>query len=1111
MTPGTGNESVVVNTWNNTGDFYVRVTGRAGAFSTTPYNVAVTKQGTSCAAVTDTLISARAPFANNGYNTIVLLDSSKTSLSETLPGGGTLNTKLANFVQRSEVNGIVVDVAADARVNTLKMQATNNVMCPFAKNLVAFEIKSIVDAYRATNPLKYVVIVGNDAAIPFFRYPDQALLGPESGYVPPVSSNSASDASLRGNFVLSQDGYAAAAQISLLVNDFPIPGLAVGRLIETPAEIAGMIDAYMAAGGSVISPTSSLVTGYDFLQDAADAVRVELQAGTGHTPDTLITPKNVSPADTRSYINGGPWTATDLRQNLLNTRHDVMFLAGHFNANSALAADFTTSVVTSELATAADLSNALVFSAGCHAGYNLVDADAINGVTFPLDWAQAFAQRKVTLVAGTGYQYGDTDFLEYSERLYLNFAKQLRAGTAGTAVAVGEALVKAKLAYLAATPDVRGLHVKAVLEATVFGLPMLGVNMPANRTGVSTDNGVITTSLPAFPTLATAALGLRLADLSIFPITLTPHTVNLTNYDLPLPNTTTATWLSGPDGVVTNPVEPALPLQVVNVTAIPPVALAPTPVLRGVGFRGGAYSDSTVLPLTGAPTTELRGVHTPFSSPVFFPMRLWTSNYFNALSGGKGTNLLVTPAQHRALDASNSTLRQYSNLDLRLFYSDFTAVTDPDNAPAFLSDAPAIVRVDAGAAGALTTFSAQVVGDPAAAIHEVWVTYTDGAGSAGTWTSVDLEQCVPPLPVECGTISDSQFWKGQIATGALPLDTKYIVQAASGTGLVSLDDNLGRYYSLANAAVPPAVTTITFSLPVPTSAVYGDNLTITAVLKKGSPLVPLPGKVVTIAAGGAAQTGTTDANGSVTVQLPMLSPPGSYPLSASFGGDSAFLPSAVSAVSPVTVSKATATLTPPLSSGGAVLTASIGGTPQPLVQESIQFLISGPQGVQEVFAITDYTGLATIPPPSLPSGIYSVIQACFAGNAIYTDAKLNANPACGYPFAGFFQPVDNLPTLNSVKAGSAIPVKFGLGRNYGLNIFEVGSPKSQMIACNTSAPVDTVEETVTAGGSALSYDSASGHYNYVWKTDKAWAGTCRQLILNFNDGTSQRANFRFTK
>ena len=69
--------------------------------------------------------------------------------------------------------------------------------------------------------------------------------------------------------------------------------------------------------------------------------------------------------------------------------------------------------------------------------------DQIKGVTEPLDWAQAFAQKGATLIAGTGYQYGDTDFLEYSERLYKGFAQQLRAGPSGSAVAVGVAVGRA--------------------------------------------------------------------------------------------------------------------------------------------------------------------------------------------------------------------------------------------------------------------------------------------------------------------------------------------------------------------------------------------------------------------------------------------------------------------------------------------------------------------------------------------------------------------------------------------------------------------------------------------------------------------------------------------
>ncbi len=114
-----------------------------------------------------------------------------------------------------------------------------------------------------------------------------------------------------------------------------------------------------------------------------------------------------------------------------------------------------------------------------------------------------------------------------------------------------------------------------------------------------------------------------------------------------------------------------------------------------------------------------------------------------------------------------------------------------------------------------------------------------------------------------------------------------------------------------------------------------------------------------------------------------------------------------------------------------------------------------------------------------------------------------------YNFLGFFQPVDNPPFVNMANAGSAIPVKFSLSGNKGLNIFAAGYPVSQQIACVSGAPLAVIEQTITAGGSSLSYDPTFDQYVYVWKTDKSWKGTCRQLILNLNDGTTHAANFQF--
>src|SRR6266545_734731 len=87
-----------------------------------------------------------------------------------------------------------------------------------------------------------------------------------------------------------------------------------------------------------------------------------------------------------------------------------------------------------------------------------------------------------------------------------------------------------------------------------------------------------------------------------------------------------------------------------------------------------------------------------------------------------------------------------------------------------------------------------------------------------------------------------------------------------------------------------------------------------------------------------------------------------------------------------------------------------------------------------------------------------------------------------FDFSGFFPPVDNPPAVNVVNAGRAIPVKFSLSGDKGLNIFAAGFPVSQQIACGDGAPESEIEQTVTAGGSSLSYDAESDTYTYVWKT-----------------------------
>ena len=77
----------------------------------------------------------------------------------------------------------------------------------------------------------------------------------------------------------------------------------------------------------------------------------------------------------------------------------------------------------------------------------------------------------------------------------------------------------------------------------------------------------------------------------------------------------------------------------------------------------------------------------------------------------------------------------------------------------------------------------------------------------------------------------------------------------------------------------------------------------------------------------------------------------------------------------------------------------------------------------------------------------------------------------------------------------------------GLDIFSEGYPQARRIDCASSVPLDGIEQTVSAGQSALSYDADADRYTYVWKTKKAWEGTCRRIVMKLDDGSVHRANF----
>jgi hypothetical protein len=123
-----------------------------------------------------------------------------------------------------------------------------------------------------------------------------------------------------------------------------------------------------------------------------------------------------------------------------------------------------------------------------------------------------------------------------------------------------------------------------------------------------------------------------------------------------------------------------------------------------------------------------------------------------------------------------------------------------------------------------------------------------------------------------------------------------------------------------------------------------------------------------------------------------------------------------------------------------------------------------------------------------------------------------------YKFVGFLPPVDNADAsgalaFNTTKAGAAVPWKFSLGGDKGLDILASDTtqtfPLSFSVNCDSGTRQDDVEQTVSASAAGPTYNASNDTYTYVWKTDQRWAGTCRQFVLKLNDGSYHRAKFEF--
>ena len=111
---------------------------------------------------------------------------------------------------------------------------------------------------------------------------------------------------------------------------------------------------------------------------------------------------------------------------------------------------------------------------------------------------------------------------------------------------------------------------------------------------------------------------------------------------------------------------------------------------------------------------------------------------------------------------------------------------------------------------------------------------------------------------------------------------------------------------------------------------------------------------------------------------------------------------------------------------------------------------------------------------------------------------------------GFYQPTDMGGTLNIVKAGATVPLKFEVfqGQTELKETSAIKSFTTKTVTCGSlgSALTDEVEVTTT-GGTSLRFDATGDQFIQNWQTPKT-VGTCYAVTVTTQDGSSITAYFK---
>ena len=695
------------------------------------------------------------------------------------------------------VTGAIVPVDSYASVQSAYQLWNSNPCAVTSANDVVTAISAVVDEIERDNSsLQNLVIVGADDQIPFARLADGATDSNERDYGASTfagESNVEADALSLG-YYFSDDPYASPQPLGVGSATLYTPQLAVGRLVESAAEIESALTRFVNSSGD-LDATSGLTTGYSFLTSGAQAVSANL-ATNGLSPHTLI---------------NETWSDSQLDSALVpTTAPGVDSLNAHFDFSRALPAVDNSSGVDTNLFTTTDIRNSLssfagrlLFSMGCHSGLDIDDAEVGPSIdaTGPVDdWAKTFADAGALWVGNTGYGYADTDTIAYSAKLMAEFAANIN----GTAT-IGEALTEADQQYAAGNAILSPYDLKALMESTLYGLPMYNLNRPG--TPVTPPSGPPTTVLN--PTTGLTAYS-------------SPININLTQG--PATGQLSLVTTGNGDYYQVNGTTPYNPgTQTTEYRPIEPLAMssATEPGLTPHGALVTALSSIDTpdpTPAYSLPTAGSANAKPPLVGDAAFPgtlQRVSTYGTFTATGTGSAAQLDLVAGQFLPNSAApgTGTERLFNSMSAQVYYLPSSSPYAGDFTP------PTIDSTQSSISSSTPRFDVQVSA-AAAPVREVLVLYTDGV-HPGTWTP--------------GTLSSAngQTWTGTGTTTIPSGQVQYIVQALDGAGNVAVSNNEGTAFN----ASPQPLVAIGLSGSGPVNGFYTGSVTVSITAPSGSTYV----------------------------------------------------------------------------------------------------------------------------------------------------------------------------------------------------------------------------------------------------------------------------------